>query len=156
MGQKSNKKIVITSGYFNPLHVGHINLMSEAKQLGDFLIVIVNNDEQVKIKGSIPFMKQEERLEIIRTLRFVDEVFLSVDKTGSIAKSLEFIAKNHPNSELIFAKGGDRNLGNIPEEEIKLCSKFNIRIANNIGGGKIQSSSWLIKRSLQSSAENEF
>ena len=56
----------------------------------------------------------------------------------------------------IFAKGGDRNLGNIPEEEIKLCSKFNIRIANNIGGGKIQSSSWLIKRSLQSSAENEF
>lgn len=138
-------KVVITSGYFNPLHVGHINLISEAKKLGDFLVVILNNDEQVKIKGSVPFMKQDERMEIIKTLRFVDEVFLSVDKNGSIAESLCSIAKKYPDSELFFAKGGDRNAGNIPEEEVKACDQFNIKIINNIGGEKIQSSSWLLK-----------
>ena len=74
------KKIVVTSGYFNPLHIGHINLIREAKKLGEFLVVIVNNDEQVKIKGSDPFMPESERMEIIKALKHVDEVFLSIDK----------------------------------------------------------------------------
>jgi cytidyltransferase-like protein len=138
-------KVVITSGFFNPIHVGHINLMSEARKLGDFLVVIVNNDEQVKLKGSVPFMKQEERVEIIKTLKFVDDVFLSVDRAMSIAKSLQEIAESYPKAELIFAKGGDRNSGNIPEEEIDICEKYNIKIINDVGGGKVQSSSWLIK-----------
>ena len=62
------KKIIITSGYFNPLHIGHINLIKDAKKLGDFLVVIVNNDEQVRIKGSVPFMPEQERIEIIKPL----------------------------------------------------------------------------------------
>lgn len=138
------KKIVITSGFFNPLHIGHINLFREAKKLGDCLVVIVNNDEQVKIKGSVSFMPQEERAEIIKSIKYVDEIFLSIDKDISQSESLKAVAKLHP-GELFFAKGGDRNSGNIPEGETDACKQFNIKIVNGVGGGKVQSSSLLLK-----------
>src|SRR3989344_6074677 len=120
------KKVVITSGFFNPLHIGHINLMVEAKELGDFLVVIVNNDHQVKIKGSRHFMPELERMGIVKILRPVDEVFLSIDKELSIHESLMAVVSQYPNSEFYFAKGGDRNADNIPEAEKKVCEKFNI------------------------------
>lgn len=146
--QKSNKKIIITSGYFNPIHIGHINLIREAKKLGDFLVVVVNNDEQVKIKGSVPFMPSYERIEIVKSLKYADEVMLSVDKDKTVAKSLEAIAKKYK-GELYFAKGGDRNAGNIPDSEVEICSKFNIKVINGVGGEKVQSSSWLLKNSAE-------
>ena len=138
------EKIIITSGYFNPLHIGHINLLKNAKDLGEKLIVIVNNDKQVRIKGSVAFMSQEERSEIIKELKCVGEVFISVDEDGSVCRSLEDIAKKYPGEELFFAKGGDRNSGNIPEAEI--CKKLNIKIINGVGGDKVQSSSWLLSK----------
>ncbi len=138
------KKVVITSGFFNPLHIGHINLLKEARKLGDILVVIVDNDEQIKVKDSIPFMPEKERLEIMKSLKYVDHVFLSIDKDVPISKSLEIVAKLYP-GELIFAKGGDRNSGNIPESEREICKKFNIKIINEVGGDKVQSSSWLLK-----------
>lgn len=146
MESKSNKKVIITSGFFNPLHIGHVNLLREAKKLGDFLVVIVNSDIQVKIKGKFPFMPEKERLEIIRAIEFVDEVFLSIDKDISVAKSMEAIAKKNPKAKLFFAKGGDRNSGNIPEQETMTCEKYKIEIVNGVGGGKIQSSSWLLAK----------
>lgn len=144
------RKIVITSGYFNPLHVGHINLIRDAKKLGDFLVVIVNNDEQVKLKGAVSFMPEQERMEIIRALKYVDDVFLAVDsykdeKEVPIPKSLEEVAKKYP-GELIFAKGGDRDIDHIPIQEKEACKKFNIKVVTNVGGEKVQSSSWLIKK----------
>lgn len=138
------RKVIITSGYFNPLHIGHTNLIREAKKLGDFLVVIVNNDEQVKIKGSVPFMPEQERIEIVKALRYADDVILAIDKDGYVAKSLEMIAKKYP-GDLYFAKGGDRNADNIPESEKEVCQKFNIKIINGVGGDKVQSSSWLLK-----------
>ena len=146
MTQKGNKKIIITSGYFNPLHIGHINLFKESKKLGDYLIVVVNNEEQVKLKGSINFMSEQERVEIVKAIGCVDEVFLSIDKDGSVKKSLESIFQKYQGNELIFAKGGDRNLDNIPEREKEVCKKFNVKVIGNVGGEKVQSSSWLIKR----------
>ena len=137
------KKIIITSGFFNPIHVGHMNLFKEAKKLGDFLLVIVNNDSQVKVKGSIPFMFEKERLELIKEIKHVDRVLLSIDKDITVAKSLEFVAKKYP-GQLYFAKGGDRNVDNIPESERRVCEKFNIKIVNGVGGGKVQSSSWFL------------
>ena len=138
-------KIIITSGFFNPLHVGHLNLMREAKKLGDFLIVILNNDEQVKMKGSVPFMSEQERLAIINDLKYVDAVFLSIDRESvPIPKSLEFIAQKYK-GELYFAKGGDRNINNIPKEEKKVCEDYHITVVSGVGGGKVQSSSWLLK-----------
>jgi len=148
--KKATKKIIITSGYFNPLHIGHINLMRAAKRLGDFLIVIVNNDNQVKLKGSVPFMPEKERLEIVKEIRCVDEVFLSIDRYPGdkvpISESLEAVVLKYPDSEFVFAKGGDRNLDNIPEREKEVCKKFNIKVVGNVGGGKVQSSSWLIAK----------
>ena len=146
--KKAIKKVIITSGFFNPLHIGHINLIREAKILGDFLVVIVNNDKQVKIKGSTPFMPEQERIEIVKALRYADDVVLAVDGDGTVAKSLEMVAKRHP-GKLFFAKGGDRNAGNIPENETKVCRDFNITVINDVGGGKIQSSSWLLKNATK-------
>ncbi len=140
------KKVVITSGFFNPIHVGHVNLIKAAKQLGDYLVVIVNNDNQVNIKGSAPFMPEQERMEIIGALQGVDEVFLSVDQDGFIAESLKMIAEKYNGNELLFAKGGDRNLDNLPESEKKICQDFAITVVSGVGGGKIQSSSWLINK----------
>ena len=144
--EKSIKKIVITSGYFNPIHVGHINLIREAKSLGDFLVVVVNNDKQVKIKGSVPFMPEQERIEIVKALKYANSVMLSIDIDGTVAESLKAITQKYA-GEFIFAKGGDRNVNNIPENEKQVCKDFNITIVNNIGGGKVQSSSWLLKKS---------
>jgi len=142
---KAGKKIVITSGFFNPIHIGHINLIREAKKLGDFLVVIVNSDSQVKLKGSVPFMPEQERIEIVKALRYADDVILSIDEDKTVAKSLIAISKKYPGAKLFFAKGGDRNSGNIPENETKACQDCDITVINGVGGGKIQSSSWLIK-----------
>ena len=140
------KKVVITSGFFNPLHIGHINLFRQARALGDYLVVIVNNDAQVKIKGSAPFMSQQERVEIIKNQKHVDEVFLSIDQDGFVPESLKAVAQKYP-GELVFAKGGDRNFDNLPESEKKVCKGFGITVVNGVGGDKVQSSSWLINNS---------
>lgn len=136
-----NKEIVVVaSGYFNPLHVGHIRYLEEAKKLGTKLIVIINTDKQAKLKGSLQFMGEKERAEIVSALNSVDEVFLSIDKDKTVCRSLEFIKPD------IFAKGGDRILDNIPEKEI--CEKLGIKMVFNVGGGKIQSSSWLLNKHI--------
>ncbi len=121
---------VCTSGYFNPLHIGHIRLIQEAKALGDWLTVIVNNDDQVLLKGSKVFMSEIERCQIIKALACVDEVILSVDNDRTVCKTLTLISPD------IFAKGGDSTPDNVPEQAI--C-----KVVFGVGGGKIQSSSWL-------------
>jgi D-beta-D-heptose 7-phosphate kinase/D-beta-D-heptose 1-phosphate adenosyltransferase len=140
-------KIVLTSGYFNPLHVGHLECLEKAKQLGDKLIVIVNNDEQVKLKGSVPFMNQEDRLKVINSLKYVDDVFLSIDKDKSVCKSIEELVKRNEGNDFIFAKGGDRIIGNIPEKGI--CERLNVKIIDGLGE-KIRASSDLINNYYKS------
>ncbi|MFA6306872.1 MAG: adenylyltransferase/cytidyltransferase family protein [Patescibacteria group bacterium] len=141
------KKITVAvSGYFNPLHVGHLEMIEKAKKLGDQLVVIVNNDYQVKLKGRVPFLNQADRMKIVSAIKWVDKVFLSIDRDASICKSL---AKIKPD---IFAKGGDRNASNIPETPV--CRRLNIKIIDKGMGKKIRSSSTLIaeaakKRSLK-------
>ncbi|MFH1232723.1 MAG: adenylyltransferase/cytidyltransferase family protein [Patescibacteria group bacterium] len=129
------KKIVVVSGYFNPLHIGHLEMIEEAKKLGDYLVVIINNDYQVGLKGSVPFMSQKDRISIVSALKWVDEVFLSIDEDRSVCKSLTKIKPD------IFAQGGDRNEGNIPEADI--CRSFGIKMVDGLGK-KIRSSSTLI------------
>jgi len=126
---------VAVSGYFNPLHVGHLEMMEKAKKLGDRLVVIVNNDYQVKLKGSVPFLNQADRLKIISAIKWVDKVFLSIDRDKSVRESL---AKVKPD---IFAQGGDRHQGNIPE--VGVCRRLGIKMVEGLGG-KIRSSSVLI------------
>ena len=104
-----NKIRVAVSGYFDPIHVGHLEYLRMAKELGDSLVVIVNNNYQCKLKKGKHFMDENDRVEIVKALRFVDEVFLSVDKDRTVCKSLAEIKPD------IFANGGDRNKENIPE-----------------------------------------
>lgn len=137
MGANKKDTVVVTSGYFDPLHRGHLELFSRAKKLGTKLIVIVNNDDQAKLKKGFSFMPAKERLAIISSLKMVDKAILCIDKDRTVCKTLESL-KPH-----IFAKGGDSTLDNVPEKEI--CEKFGIRLALGLGD-KIQSSSWLLKK----------
>ena len=129
---KKDLIIVATSGYFDPLHVGHLECLEMAKELGDRLIVIVNSDLQAKLKKGESFMKEEDRMRIVSALKCVDEVFLSIDKDKSQCESLRHINPD------IFAKGGDRTSDEIPES--KVCKELNIDIIDGLGE-KIRSSS---------------
>jgi cytidyltransferase-like protein len=129
-------KIVITSMYANPIHPGHIECLEMAKKLGDKLIVIVNNDLQQKLKIGKIFQDEDFRMQIIKALRVVDDVILSVDMDGSVCQSIETIVLNETlvlgdDVEFIFAKGGDRFVSNIPEVEI--CNKLGIKIVDGLG-----------------------
>lgn len=128
------------SGYFDPIHIGHIRYLAEAKKLGTKLMVILSRDGQcIKKKGYV-FMSYMERKEILESIRYVDEVVPNLDTDTSCAKSLEFLKPD------IFIKGGDRNSKNIPQAEIDVAKKLGIKIVYGAGGGKIQSSSWLIEK----------
>jgi len=133
--EEKRKKIVVASGYFDPIHVGHIEYLREAKKLGDKLIVIVNNTEQTLLKKGKEFMPLAERLEVLKALEVVDEVFPSIDKDASVCESLAAI-KPH-----VFAKGGDRFVHEIPETPT--CREHGIEIRDGLGA-KIQSSSELV------------
>jgi len=137
-------KGIIVSGYFNPLHKGHLELFKKAKEFGDQLFVIVNNDNQRALKGSIEFMKQDERILIINALEITDKTFLSIDKDRSVSATIEQIYISLGNEyELYFANGGDQNNSIILESNI--CRKLGIKLIEGLGG-KIQSSSWLLEK----------
>jgi len=124
-------KTVIVSGYFNPVHIGHIEYMEEAKRLGDRLWVIINNDTQVALKGSVAFMTAQDRFRIVSALRVVDRTFLSVDKDRSVCKSLAVAgAMALRSGEVIFANGGDATEGNVPEAEV--CKTLGIKAAYGV------------------------
>ncbi len=131
-----SKKIisVAVSGYFDPIHVGHLDYLEHAKKLGDKLVVIVNNNHQCVLKKGKPFMDELDRMRIVKSLHMVDEVFLSVDSDRSVCKSLEEIKPD------IFANGGDRFESDSPESGI--CKKFKIKMVDGLGK-KIRSSSSL-------------
>ena len=136
-------KIAIVSGYFNPLHVGHLDYMEAAKELADKLIVIVNSDYQRKIKGSKEFMMEDERVFIINQLKIVDKSFISIDRDRSVCETIKLIHNEYSlKYDLCFANGGDQTNDSIPE--ISICKKLNIRLIDKLGS-KIQSSSWLLK-----------
>ena len=143
---------VAISGGFDPVHIGHIELMQEAKSLGDRLVVIVNNDNWLKKKKGYAFMPERERKEVIEGLRAVDRVVLTKHKPNdpdtSVSKALR-VVKPH-----IFANGGDRKLDNVPE--VAVCEKIGCVMVFNIGkGGKVQSSSWLLKKHFDRKAKEE-
>ncbi|MBI2452967.1 MAG: adenylyltransferase/cytidyltransferase family protein [Parcubacteria group bacterium] len=151
---KKRKFIVAVSGGFDPLHIGHVRYMEEAKLLGDELVVILNNDNWLRKKKGHVFMPEKERKEIIEALRPVDRVVLTSHpknaKDMSVCRALKIIRPD------IFANGGDRNIPDSKKKssslnpEVELCRRLGIRMAWNVGkGGKIQSSSWLLRKYLR-------
>ncbi|MBN2239285.1 MAG: adenylyltransferase/cytidyltransferase family protein [Dehalococcoidales bacterium] len=131
------EKIVTVSGGFDPIHIGHVRMIQEAAKLGK-LIVILNDDNFLKRKKGYVFMPLEERKEILENIKGVESVFVSIDEDDSVCKSLEAIKPD------IFANGGDRKVES-EIREARTCRINGIEMVFNVGGGKIQSSSWLTK-----------
>jgi cytidyltransferase-like protein len=140
------KQLVIVSGYFNPLHKGHLELFHRAKSYnhGDRLLVIVNSDYQLSLKGSKEFQDELERLMIIRNLRIVDESIISIDRDETQCATLKYLTDLYSGEyQLIFANGGDQTNDIIPEAQV--CLDNDIKLIDRLGN-KIQSSIWLLDK----------
>jgi cytidyltransferase-like protein len=135
------EKVVCVSGYFNPIHVGHIRMFKDAKSLGDKLIVIINNDKQALMKKGKIILNENDRLEIVKSIKYVDDAVIAIDSDKTVCETLRKIKPD------IFANGGDRIEGNVPED--KICAELGIKMIYNVGGGKIDSSTDIIKRASE-------
>jgi D-beta-D-heptose 7-phosphate kinase/D-beta-D-heptose 1-phosphate adenosyltransferase len=137
------KKGIIVSGYFNPLHKGHLEYFNNAKALCDELFVIVNSDYQRKLKGSKPFQDEDERLLIVSNIKAVDKAILSIDKDRTVCDSIRLLVNRYgSNYDLAFANGGDQNNETIPESPV--CVDLGVALVDGLGD-KIQSSRWLLQ-----------
>jgi len=139
------KTLVIASGYFNPVHKGHIEYLTKSKELGDKLFVIVNNDKQREMKGSKEFMNENERKLVIETLKPVDWAVVAIEtNTRLVDKSIKMIYELYKDEfqNFIFSNGGDQTEQTIAED--KICNELGIKMVFGLGD-KIQSSSWLLK-----------
>ena len=141
-----SKTLVIASGYFNPVHKGHIEYLTKSKELGDRLFVIVNNDKQREMKGSKEFMNENERKLVIETLKPVDWAVVAVDTDNrQVDKSIKMLYELYKDEfqNFIFSNGGDQTQYTIAEGDI--CRKLGIKMVFGLGD-KIQSSSWLLNK----------
>ena len=143
--------IAITSGYFDPMHRGHLELLELSRAQGDALWVIVNTDAQAALKKGKAFIDQDTRLAVTSALRVVNRAVLSIDADGSVCATLDWLigeakAQGH---EAIFCKGGDRNAGNIPE--MMILNKHGAKLIDGLGA-KIDSSSRIIAQAKKPSA----
>ena len=138
------RKAIIVSGYFNPIHKGHLEYFKNAKQHADYLFVIVNSDLQRELKGSKPFQDEKERMIIVNSIKGVDKAILSIDKDRTVCETIKKIAKEYGEEySLAFANGGDQNNDTIPEKPI--CEQLGVKLIDGLGD-KIQSSSWLLNK----------
>jgi len=143
-------KAIICSGHFNPLGVHHIKYLQDAKSRGDMLFVIVNSDEQIKLRGSCPFQDENERIKIVESLGCVDQVYLAIDKDGGISDTLEKIVSKYEsvystldvftgckqNIEWYFAKGGGdrKSRDELPIKEVETADRLGISLIFGVGG----------------------
>ncbi len=148
------EKAIIVSGYFNPLHKGHLELFKKAKSQADKLWVIVNSDFQRELKGSTEFMSDTERLEIVKAIKWVDYALISSDRDRTQCYTLQqFHEMFSDKYDLAFANGGDQTNDTIPEKEV--CERLGIELLDGLGD-KIQSSSWLLKADLKEKTKRYF
>lgn len=126
-------RVAVVSGYFNPLHVGHLRMMTGARTLADSLVVIVNNDDQQVLKLGTVVQTVDDRLEIVRAVRVVDDAIVSVDHDATVNATLRVLRERYPDADLVFANGGDRS---DPEAvaEIETCRELSIEVVLGVGG----------------------
>ncbi len=137
---------VIVSGYFSPLHVGHLDMIEAAAGLGDRLIVIVNNNDQQLAKKGKLILDEQDRLRLVRALRAVDDAFIAVDQDRTVSESIRLAATKYPDHHLIFANGGDRQPGFVPESAV--CEECGVDMVFAVGGDAKADSSTRINMEL--------
>lgn len=147
---RSVRRAAIVSGYFNPLHIGHLDMMEAARARADALVVIVNNDAQQVLKKGKVITTQADRLRIVEALRVADAALVAVDDDGSVAASLEVIHAAYPGIELTFCNGGDRSPDGdaVPGAEVGVCERLGIELAWGVGGDAKADSSSRINEEL--------
>ena len=139
----TKEKMVIVSGYFNPIHKGHIEYFKKSRACGHKLCVIVNSDYQRELKGSKKFMLEAERLLIVKSIKGVDVAEISIDRDRTVCETLRRLHSMFSwKFDLAFANGGDQSNQTIPEKEV--CEELGIELLDGLGG-KVQSSSWLLE-----------
>ena len=144
------ERIAIVSGYFNPLHIGHLRMIQAAGELAPHVIVIVNNDKQQLLKKGRILMTEEDRLAIVAELRCVDEAFVAIDDDAAVAASLRRVREQHPDAELLFCNGGDRDPDQdaVPTAEALLSEEIGLQMVYGVGGDHKADSSSRINEEL--------
>jgi cytidyltransferase-like protein len=144
------ERIAIVSGYFNPIHIGHLRMIQAAGELAPHVVVIVNNDKQQLLKKGRILMTEEDRLAIVAELRCVDEAFVAVDDDSAVAQSLRQVREQHPDAELLFCNGGDRDPSQdaVPSAEALLTDEIGLQMVYGVGGDHKADSSSRINEEL--------
>ena len=145
-------KIVLATGGFDPLHCGHLDYFYGAKQLGDELVVGINSEDWLIRKKGMYFMPTIERVKIVESLKWVDRVITFDDRDGSANDAIRQCLEHDKDAIVIFANGGDRKIGNIPEIE-KYHSDNRVQFYFNVGGAKTNSSRQLLSRTIKPTYE---
>jgi cytidyltransferase-like protein len=128
IGSTIKRKIGVVSGYFNPLHPGHLDMLRVVRNLSKLVIVIVNNDFQREKKGTLPFLSAQDRALILMSLRYVDQVFVSISLEDDVSTDLITVAKLYPKNrnDIIFYNSGDRDEASWHPKEVEACQKLGI------------------------------
>ncbi len=139
--------VVIVSGYFSPLHCGHLDYLEAGAAAGDRLVVIVNNNAQQLLKKGKLILDEADRLRIVRALAIVDEAMIAIDDDATVSRSIEELARRHDGCRIIFGNGGDRSEGAVvPETEV--CERFGIEMVFDLGGNAKRDSSTRINQEM--------
>lgn len=146
------KKISIVSGGFDPIHEGHVSLIEEASKFSDILIIALNSDDWLKRKKGKAFMSFFQRKIVLESVRYVDYVIGFDDADNSASHAIEKVRDTYPDAIIYFCNGGDRTNTNVPE--IEICKKLDVKMLFNVGGGKIQSSSYMLKEWVKETENN--
>ncbi len=139
--------LVIISGYFSPLHCGHLDMVEAGAELGDRLAVIVNNNAQQVLKKGKLILDEADRLRIVCALRAVDDAMISIDEDATVIKSIEHFATKYNDHRVIFGNGGDRGSGPVVPES-SVCEKYGIDMVFDLGGTVKRDSSSRINQEL--------
>ncbi len=143
----SKKRGVIISGYFSPLHAGHLDMMEAAASAGDFLAVIVNNNAQQVMKKGKVIQEESDRLRVVNAIRHVDDAMVAVDEDRAVSESIRVFAEKYSDCDLVFANGGDRSSGEVVPET-GVCEEFGIEMVFDMGGNEKADSSSRINMEL--------
>lgn len=147
-GREPGRAVVaVVSGYFNPVHVGHLRLMEAAREGADRLVAVVNNDRQQRAKKGRQITGERDRLRLVEALTVVDEAFVAPDTGPGVGESLLAVRQRYPDAHIVFCNGGDRRSAeDVPDEERRICAQAGIEMRFGVGGtDKADSSSRIIE-----------